>query len=262
MTAKATSKNQSDAGGTASTVRALQLLDIFTGEKALLGVSEIARQAGLPTSTTHRLLSHLIEGELVTKVGTNYRLSARMFELGNQGLHSRPQGIRNVAGPYLGELFGVTRLTTHLAVLERPQILLVDKICSLKTQPARASVGGRYSAVCTALGKALLAYQSEDEIRRVIAAGLPRRTRYSITRPSDLLSQLADVRSTRLAFEREESTLGQYCIASPILVDGQAIAAVGLSGNTNEVDLPQHRAILLRACTELSAELRKSHGAA
>lgn len=257
-----TSKKQQESGGMASTVRALQLLDVFTGDKSLLGVSEIARIAQLPTSTTHRLLSHLVKGELLTKVGTDYRLSDRMFELGNQVSYTRPQGVRNIAGPYLGELFGITGLTTHLAVLEGSQILLVDKIASLRTRPARASVGGRYSAVCTALGKALLAYLPETEIHKVIATGLPRRTRYSITRPSDLLAQLAEVRSSRLAYEREESTLGQYCIASPVLVDGLPVASIGISGGVDEVDLPKNRAILIRACMQLSAEIQRSSTAA
>lgn len=255
-----TTISQSDASGTASTVRALQLLDVFTGDNSLLGVSEIARLAGLPTSTTHRLLSHLVRGELLSRIGTDYRLSDRMFELGNQVSYNRPHGVRNIAGPYLGEVFGITRLTTHLAVLEGSQILLVDKVSSLQSRPARATVGGRYSAVCTALGKSLLAFQPEPQIHKIIATGLPRRTRYSITRPSDLLNQLAEVRASRLATEHEESTLGQYSIASPIFHEGKAVASIGFSGGFNEVDLPKHRALLVRAASQISNELQRSSG--
>lgn len=257
-----TSTNRAESSGTASTVRALQLLDVFTGNTSLLGVSEIARRANLPTSTTHRLLSHLVRGELLTKVGTDYRLSDRMFELGNQVTYSRPHGVRNIAGPYMGELFGATGLTTHLAVLEGAQILLVDKISRLQTRPARAVVGGRYSSACTALGKSLLAFQPEPEIHKVIAAGLPRRTRFSITKPSDLLHQLAEVRTSRIATEFEESTLGQHCIASPIFHDGIAIATIGISGGTGEVDVPKHRALLIRASSEVSRELDRASAAA
>lgn len=253
-----TTTQQAETGGTASTVRALQLLDVFTGDNSLLGVSEIARLAGLPTSTTHRLLSHLVRGELLAKIGTDYRLSDRMFELGNQVTYSRPHGVRNVAGPFMGEVFGMTGLTTHLAVLEGSQILLVDKIARLQTRPARAVVGGRYSAVCTALGKSLLAFQPELQIHKAIATGLPRRTRYSMTKPSDLLQQLAEVRASRIATEYEESTLGQHCIASPIFNDGHAIAAIGISGGTTEVDLPKHRALLIRAASQVSNELTRA----
>lgn len=257
-----TSTNQPVSGGTASTVRALQLLDVFTGNTSLLGVSEIARRAGLPTSTTHRLLSHLVRGELLTKDGTDYRLSDRIFELGNQVTYSRPHGVRNVAGPFMGELFGATGLTTHLAVLEGAQILLVDKISRIQPQPARAVVGGRYSSVCTALGKSLLAFQPEPAIHKVIAAGLPRRTRFSMTKPSDLLLQLAEVRASRVATEYEESTLGQHCIASPIFNNGTVIAAIGISGEPTEVDVPKHRSLLLRATSQVSRELERSGAAA
>lgn len=248
-------ENGPESGGTASVLRALQLLDVFTGDQPVLGVSEIGRRAGIPTSTVHRLLSHLVKGGFVAKDGSSYLLSEKLFELGNQVAHSRPRGLRDVAAPFLGELFGATRLTTHLAVLDGPQVVLVDKVVGLSTHMARTVVGGRYPAVCTALGKAILAFQSEDAVQAVIAAGMPRRTRFTLTRPADLLQELAQTRTTRLAYDREEATLGQTCVATPILRNGVAVGAISLSGAANSYDLATHGAMLVRVTSQLARQL-------
>lgn len=247
--------SSTEATGTASVLRALQLLDVFTGDQPIMGVSEIGRRAGIPTSTVHRLLSHLVKGGFVAKEGPSYRLSEKLFELGNQVAHSRPQGLRDMAAPFLGELFGATKLTTHLAVLDGPQVVLVDKVVGLSTHPARTVVGGRYPAVCTSLGKAILAFQSEEDVRSVITAGMPRRTRFTLVHPAALLQELAQTRITRLAYDREEATLGQTCIAAPVVVNGVAIGAISFSGATNSYDLAAHGTMLVRVTTQLARRL-------
>ncbi|WP_176484055.1 IclR family transcriptional regulator [Glutamicibacter sp. BW80] len=235
-----------------SIIRALQLLDVFMGDRTVWGVTDIARQAGLPTSTTHRLLSHLVDGEVVTKDGPDYSLSGRLFELGYQLEFTRPQGLRDVSGPFLGELFATTGLTVHLAVLDRAQLLLVNKISGLHTYQSKYHVGARYTATCTALGKSMLAFEDETETRRIIAQGLPRRTRHSLTRPADFLVALAEIRKTRLAFNREESYLGEFCVATPVLRFGKAIAALSLSGSPAQLESPQTHGLLIRIANDLS----------
>jgi len=241
--------------GRASVLRALQLLDVFTGDQPTLGVSDIGRRAGIPTSTVHRLLSHLVKGDFVAKEGSSYRLSDRLFELGNKVGHSRPKGLRCTAAPFLGELFGATRLTTHLAVLDGPQVLIVDKVVGLSTYPSRTDIGGRYPAFCTSLGKAMLAFEPEAQIRAAIAAGMPRRTRHTLTSPAALLQELAQTRTTRLAYDREEATLGQMCVAAPILRDGRAVGAISLSGAAHSYDVAAHGAALVRITAQLGRKL-------
>ena len=249
------SQNSDATEGRASVLRALQLLDVFTGDQPTLGVSDIGRRAGIPTSTVHRLLSHLVKGDFVAKEGSSYRLSDRLFELGNQVGHSRPKGLRCIAAPFLGELFGATRLTTHLAVLDGPQVLIVDKVVGLSTYQSRTDIGGRYPAFCTSLGKAMLAFEPEAEIRSIIAAGMPRRTRHTLTSPAALLQELAQTRTTRLAYDREEATLGQMCVAAPILRDGRAVGAISLSGAAQSYDVAAHGAALVRITAQLTRKL-------
>lgn len=242
--------------GSASAVRALQLINVFTGQEPMLGVSEISRRAGIPTSTAHRLLAHLVKGDLLTKTGPNYRLSLNLYHLGHQAMHTQVQGLREDAAPYLGELFGRTKLTAHLAFLQGPEIVMIDKVAGLSGYRSPAVVGGRYPSTCTALGKALLAFEPEDDLRNILTFGIPRRTRHSVSTAAELRQQLSEVRVSRLAYDREEASLGQSCIASPIVIDERAIAAISLSGKTNSYDAATVGALLVQATTRLTQLMR------
>jgi hypothetical protein len=74
-TTKGSRKDSDASRRTASVLRALQLLDVFKGDQPTLEVSDIGRSAGIPTSTAHRLRSHLVKAAIVAKDGSSYRLS-------------------------------------------------------------------------------------------------------------------------------------------------------------------------------------------
>lgn len=241
--------------GTASVLKALQLLDAFRDGGPVLGVSEIARRVGVPTSTAFRLLAYLVEGGFVSKEGTRYRLADKLFELGNQVALCQPKGLREQASPYLGELYAATGMTVRLAVLEGAEIVLVDKIVGLRTVPAPTAIGGRVPATCTALGKAMLAFQPAEVMADVLRGPLPRLTRYSAVHPRLLQKQLVDIRSTRLGYDLEESVLGQVCVAAPIVHRGVAVAAISMSARTHQTNLVQSTAALQRAASQLESAL-------
>ena len=247
--------SRSEQQGTASVLKALQLLDVFRDGGPVLGVSEIARRVGVPTSTAFRLLAYLVEGEFITKEGTRYRLGDKLFELGNQVSLCRPKGLRELAAPYLGELYAATGMTVRLAVLEGTEIVIVDKIVGLRTVPALTAIGGRVPATCTALGKVMLAFQPAEDVAKVLRAPLPRLTRYSASQPRLLHKQLIDIRSSRLGYDLEESVLGQVCVAAPIVSGGVAVAAISLSARTHQTNLTQSTAALQQAAVRISGLL-------
>lgn len=246
---------RSEGQGTASVLKALQLLDAFRDGGPVLGVSEIGRRVGVPTSTAFRLLAYLVEGGFVSKEGTRYRLGDKLFELGNQVALCRPKGLREQASPYLGELYAATGMTVRLAVPEGSEIVLVDKIVGLRTVPAPTAIGGRAPSTCTGLGKAMLAFQPAATVAQVLQGPLPRPTRYSPIHPRLLQKQLIDIRSTGLAYDLEESVLGQVCVAAPILHRGVAVAAISVSARTHQTNLAQSTAALQRAASQLQKTL-------
>ncbi len=241
-----------------SVSKALQLLDSFRSAGPSLGVSELARRAGIPKSTAFRLLAYLEQGGYVERVGTNYRLGWRLFELGNRVDHCRPRGLRDVALPYLSELYVSTSHVVHLGVLEGMDVVYLEKIHGHRAIRTPTTVGGRMPAACVGLGKAMLALSHPDVVRSVVTAGLKRRTPYSISEPGRFLNELARVRTNGIAFDREEAALGLTCVAAPILVDGRPVAAISVSGATSRFNPSTNAALVRRAAAQISAEYRET----
>lgn len=240
-----------DRRGTSSVVKALQLLDEFLDGDASMGVSDIARRAGIPTSTAFRLLTYLVDSGFVAKDGTRYRPGDKLFELGNRVAHSRPHGLREQVAPYLGDLYAGSGMTTRLGILDGAEIVILDKVVGLHTLPGPTPVGGRVPATCTALGKALLAFQPHAELAEVLRRPLPRLSRHSLTNPGVLYRQLMDIRSSKVAHDRQESVLGQVCVATPIMRNGVAVGAISLSAAAIRVNLRKSEATLRRTAEHI-----------
>lgn len=220
---------EDDQHTTPSVMKALLLLDAFRGAGPTVGVSEIARRAGVSKSTAFRLLAHLERGGYVERHGTDYCLGRHLFELGNSVPICLPHGLRDVAAPLLGQLFTRTQKVVHLAVLDGTDVVYVEKLHGPGAVAVSTTVGGRMPAACSSLGKAILAFSDRDTIGRVLKTGLTRRTAYSVADPVRLLQELARVREKGVAFDREEVQLGLVCVAAPVIKDGRAIAAVSVS---------------------------------
>ena len=194
--------------GTPSVTKALQLLEVFRGADAALGVSTIARLAGIPKSTAHRLLAYLEQAGYVEREGRDYVLGRRLFELGNSVLMCRPSGLREVAMPHLSRLYAQHGKVVHLGVLDGTEVVYLEKIFGLDSVRTPTIVGGRMPAPNTSLGKAMLAYSDRETVTRALTTGLVRRTPYSHTQQGRLVAELKKVRLERVAYDREEAQVG------------------------------------------------------
>ena len=99
-----------------------------TGDRVQMGVSDLARSTNLSKSTTFRLLSLLVDGGLVDRVGTDYRIGQRILEMARTVAPSPYAELRDVAMPHLLDLLTVTKETVHLAVPTGDRILYIEKI--------------------------------------------------------------------------------------------------------------------------------------
>jgi DNA-binding IclR family transcriptional regulator len=204
------------------------VLDAFEGPGRLT-LAQIVRRTGLPRSSAHRMLERLVQLRWLRRSGRDYELGMRLVELGSLAVHQ--DRLVRAAAPLLGELHRATGLVVHLAVLDGPDVVYLDKIGDRALGAVPTRVGGRQPAHCTAVGKAILAYCDQDaEIDLQV-----RKTKYSISTSSQLAAELAKVRSHGVAFEREESLLGFGCVAAPIGGPGEAVAAVSVCGPMNRM---------------------------
>jgi DNA-binding IclR family transcriptional regulator len=226
--------------------KALAVLDAFRGDGALLGVSQIAMRANLPKSTTHRLLTVLVDRGYVERADTRYRLGRAIFELGNMVSDCRPRSLRSIAMPYMTNLYEATHATVHLAVLDGFDALYVEKIYGHQSVDLPSRVGGRVPALCTALGKAMLAFAPHDVREEALSRPVPRMTPRTVVYQPILRAALTQVRTTGIAEDCEGASLGSQCVAAPVIDRrGNVLAAMSMSFPTN-VRIPPTAVQLLK----------------
>lgn len=240
-----------------STVRKLgPVLDLFTVEEPEWGVSEVSEALDIPRSSTHALLASLVDiGLLQCRVRGRYRIGWRVVEL-SEALRGRVD-VRSLAAPVLDKLVAHHGETSHLAVMERMQVLYVDKVMgshNVTVQGAR--VGARLDLHCTGVGKLLLAYQGQADIEMFLERyPLPRRTPSTITDAGALRAELQNIRGHGFAVDRGEAVSEIHCTAAPIRDDmGVVIAAISSSAPKDRYELrrPEITQAVLSAAAEVN----------
>ena len=238
--------------GSRSIGRALDMVAAFQSRDRQLSAAELARRAGLPRSTAHRMASELADmGILEQTVDGQFRLGMKLFEFGQLALYQR--GLRESASSILADLSNATHHTAHLAILDNCDVVYLDIITPSPPPRLRSRVGGRLPSTVTGVGKAILAFSPPEVVQRVLARGLPRLTANSITDESQLLAELAKVRRTGLAFDNQEQAIGTSCCAAPIFgLHKQVVGAISVSGNTSTLKLTLVAAAVQAAATGIS----------
>lgn len=218
--------------------KAVSLLASFDDEQPSLGlgVSELARRAGMSKSTAFRLLGLLERNGIVERAGRNYRLGVRLHELGSRVHVPDYDRIRDALIPFLAQLYELTHETVHLGVLHGTDVVCLSKLYGHRRTATAARIGGRMPAHCSAAGRVLLAYDP-DALDRVLRTELRRVTPHTITDPDRLAAEITAVRSEGAAFDDEEAALGVSCVAVPVIGHGgRAVAAMAVSVATGDFD--------------------------
>lgn len=236
--------------------KAFSLLRCFSPNDASgVGVSELARRAELSKSTAHRLLAMLVANGAVERADDYYRLGPLCFELTQQSVSESAELISEVLTPHLAALFEQTRHTVQLGYLEGTEVVYVNKLFSAQRVSSPSRIGGRAPAVCTGIGKALLAWD-ETRLESALQRGLPKWTPYTITDADELRQELEQVRIEGLAYDRQEISMGLSCVAAPIFGrNNQAVAAMSISGHAAQFRPEQFAPALRRTCAAASKAL-------
>ena len=230
------------------------------GNQGLLGITDLAHVTGLPKSTTHRLVTALVnEGLLVQNEDSHkYALSLRVTALGASILSSHT--VRKTARPILMELRDQTRESVHLAVLEGMEIVIIDTEDSYFFVRAVNVPGQHLPAHAVSTGKVLLAYQWEVQLREMLSkVNLARYTDRTITDPRQLLEELRRVRTQGYAISNGELEEGIDAVAAPIFDHlNTVVAAVSIGGPAERCHPKQGELIaaVMRAGHLISQTLR------
>jgi len=220
------------SSGVQSVSRAFTLLELLGQSNNGRSISELSGASGLPLGTTHRLLNTLTQLGYVEQDS-----ETRLYGLGLRFLHLRGQVIRRLglaerAMPQMKALMRRVNETVHLAVLDKGEVLYIDRVEGMQTVGMFTQIGKRGPAHATALGKSMLAFLPDNVWRSVVAdRGLPRLSATTITTVAVFENELAAIRQRGYAIDNSEAGEPVRCVASPIYdYTGQVIAAASISG--------------------------------
>lgn len=237
------------------TLRATAVLGAFDSEHRRLTLSQLSRRSELPLATVHRLTADLVEGRLLTRRSDGrYEIGARMWRL---GLLAPATDLRELALPRLQDLVAATGHTVHLAVLDGPSALIIERLAGSKSLPTRHSPGARLPLYCTAVGKALLAYAPTalfDEVN----ADLRPHTPYTVTDPRKLHRQLDEIRRSGMARSAQEHRLGVSSVAVPVNGLEGVVASIGLLAPLTSPRVPGALPHLRAAAASVSLDFLRS----
>jgi DNA-binding IclR family transcriptional regulator len=218
--------------------RALAILEKLARSRQGLTLSQISRYLELPKSSVHCLLLTFERCGYLNRDSHSgrYRLALRICDLASAAL--RNVEIRELAAPYLRQLQARMGLTVHLGILEHGEAVVVDKYEPPGPTQVSTWLGKCMDLHCTALGKALAAYLTEEQLdEQIRVRGLLRHNDNTICTARKLKLELGFIRERGYSFDDEEEEIGVRCVGAPILnQNGVAVAALSVSGRTTEID--------------------------
>jgi DNA-binding IclR family transcriptional regulator len=235
--------------------RGLAVLDCFADGQTEQTVAELVRRTGFPPATVHRLLAVLVDWGGVERIGHGrYRLGLRMWQLGAQVPGART--LRDLALPYLEDLYETTRGVVHLAVVDGLDALYVEKISGRLSVAVTSRVGRRMPLYATGPGKVLLANAGPELLEAVLAAGLTALTPKTIIEEAELRRALAQIRREGFAVSREETSLGTASVAAPV-VDGlgDVVAAIAVVTRADSLDVRALATVTVTVARAISRDL-------
>jgi DNA-binding IclR family transcriptional regulator len=213
--------------GTSVTSRVLAILGAFEKAHHQLSLTEISARSGVSLTTTHRLVGELEAwGALVRRRDGLYVIGRKLWDVGL--LAPVERGLREIASPFLHDIYGATLATVHLGVREGTSVLYLDRLSGHASVPIVSQIGTRLPLYATAVGKVLLAY-APARIQDEVLASLVPITRHTLTEPEQVRAQLAGVLKHGFAQTAEEMSLGACSLGVPVRrSDGSVVAALGV----------------------------------
>lgn len=250
-----------EPAGVKSARRTVELLETFAAEGAWLSLSDLHAQTGFPRSSLHGLLRTLFEaGWLEADPGAaRYRLGVRSLICGTAYLDRDP------AIPFATEALESVRertgFTAHYARRNGTEVVYLETRESRHSTHLVSRVGRTLPAYATALGKALLAELTQDEITALLPAGLPALTPRTITSLEGLLAECEATRQRGYAAEVEEGTPGVRCVAAvvPYRIPGTDAMSCSIPvGEVTDAEAEHVGELLAETAVDLGGKLRRA----
>jgi IclR family pca regulon transcriptional regulator len=213
--------------------RGLAVIRAFDAEHPQLTLSEVARATGLTRAAARRFLLTLVELGYMRTDGRLFSLRPRILELGYAYLSSL--SLPEVAMPHMEALVAQVHESCSMSLLDGDEVVYVARVPTKRIMTVGISVGTRFPAYATSMGRVLLAGQPAEWLDDYLAkADLKPLTRRTVTDPAKLRAVLAKISAQGYAIVDQELEEGLRSLAAPIHGEsGSVIAAVNVSAHAS-----------------------------
>jgi len=240
--------------------RALQIIELFSMEKPVWGITEISKELNMYKSNIYNILFTLAKRGFIKKdfKTEKYSLSIKYFELGSVVIKN--MDLRKIASPYIEKLFQEFNETVHLGVLDEGRVVSIEREESRQGLYSHIEIGKSTPLHCTAVGKVIMAYLPLEKIDSIIMEkGLKKFTSSTIINRDELLMELEKIQKQGYAIDNLEHEEGVLCVAGPIRdYTGQVIASLSISGPAFRIGLENVMKFaekIMENCNNISEEI-------
>jgi IclR family transcriptional regulator, pca regulon regulatory protein len=254
-----------DAGATAapprnsdfvqSLDRGLAVIRSFGPDRERLSLSEVAQETKLTRAAARRFLLTLVKLGYVRHDGREFSLRPRVLELGYAYLSGL--ALPDVAAPHLEELVARLHESSSISVLDGHHVVYVARVPTKRIMTVAISVGTRFPAYATSMGRVLLAALSPEELDRYLAeATLEPLTARTVTDAGQLRTIIGEVAAQGYAIVDQELEEGLRAVAAPIRGSADVgTAAINISAHASRVSIAALRSEILPALLETAAQI-------
>ncbi|MDQ2816487.1 MAG: helix-turn-helix domain-containing protein [Actinomycetota bacterium] len=222
-------------------------------------LSEVSRDTDLPRAAARRFLLTLEDLGYVRSEDRRFLLTPRVLELGYAYLSSL--SLPEIAQPHLRDLVGRVEESCSMSVLDAGDIVYVAREPTRRIMTVAISIGTRFPAYATSMGRVLLGGLPEPELRTLLAQAPPQPlTPHTLTDRDQLIKTIQEVRQRGWALVDQELEDGLRSIAAPVRDGrGAVLAAVNISAHASRTALDELRQRmlpeLLRAVTDIEGDV-------
>lgn len=244
--------------------KALDLLELLSDSTKEMGITEISKELHMGVSTVYRILTALkYRGYIVQNPQTfKYMTGVKLFILGRKAQNTK--NLIRILTPFLQKLSQRTNETINLAILEGREVICLYKIESPEILRADIEIGSKLPAHCSAVGKVLLAFSSEQDFKMLYGRDnkkLLTFTSKSISSVKELKKCLNKVKKDGYAIDEEEFITGINCMGIPVINnEGKAIAGISVTGPSSRFNLSRMKKfknILISVSKDISNQLNR-----
>ncbi|MEZ4533157.1 MAG: IclR family transcriptional regulator [Thermomicrobiales bacterium] len=238
-----------------SVERALRVVEVLVHEARPMSVREISEQIGINRTTAHRLVATLCASGWAERAPDGrFQLSVKFLAIGHVINHQRR--FLDEIRPELVWLSQLTRETVHVGVLDRLEIVHIDKIESMERVGVSSRIGTRGAVHSTSLGMALMAAHDDLAVERYIAEASAIDPPLGLADPDRFRARIADAHTRGFTMDDEDDSVGVRCVGVAVRgPDAQPIFAISVTGPsprfTREIAL-QHGPEVARSAERLS----------